>query len=278
MSRTFVLHQLNAVELAPADFVRLAAQNDVDRVTLFAFDGGSVLPRSNSGLTYPTAITPQTRQDVLDTLADTGVGVDGVEFFPMTESVDLELYRPALELGAELGARRAVSHVFIGDDALLVDKLGALCDMAAAVGLGLSVEFCPLTPGCPSLARGAWLVEQLDRPGFGLGFDALHVVRSGCSPEQIAQLGERYFGIAQICDALGTQVSSDYIADVHNREVPGSGDLPLREILNAVPASVPIEAEVPAAHRRLAGVSAAQHVAEVVAGSRAIIDSLRPAR
>ena len=43
---------------------------------------------------------------------------------------------------------------------------------------------------------------------------------------------------------------------MHNREVPGKGDLPLREILNAVPAVMQIEIEVPAAHRREAGVTA----------------------
>ena len=50
--------------------------------------------------------------------------------------------------------------------------------------------------------------------------------------------------IVQICDAFGTEASSDYIKDVHHREVPGQGDLPLHALLSAVPASLPIEAEL----------------------------------
>jgi sugar phosphate isomerase/epimerase len=111
-----------------------------------------------------------------------------------------------------------------------------------------------------------------------MGVDTLHFVRSGASMETLAALDPRYFGIAQICDAIGTHTSEDYIADVHNREVPGMGDLPLRAILNAVPEAMQIEIEVPAAHRRKAGVTAQQHVRECVEGTRAVVASLTPSR
>ena len=132
--------------------------------------------------------------------------------------------------------------------------------------------------GNPSLKRSIWLVDQLARPDFAMGVDALHFVRSGASMATLAALDPRYFGIAQICDAIGTHTSEDYIADVHNREVPGQGELSLREILSAVPQSIKIEIEVPAAHRRKAGVSAEQHVRDVVEGTRAIVATLTPSR
>ena len=135
-----------------------------------------------------------------------------------------------------------------------------------------------MTAGNPSLARSIWLVDQLGRSDFGMGVDTLHFVRSGGSLETLAGLDPRYFGIAQINDAFGTHRSEDYIADVHNREVPGKGDLPLRDILNAVPAAMQIEIEVPAAHRRAAGVTAAEHVRDVVEGTRAIVETLSPNR
>ena len=278
MTRPIILHQLNAVDVDPVAFIGLAAENDCRRVTMFGFDGGRVLPRSNSGLTYPTAISEDTKRGVRDALDAHGVALDGMEFFPLTADVDLEIYKPALAMGRELGARRAVTHIFIQDDALVVDQLGALCELAEADGLKLSSEFCPLTPGNPSLARATWLVDQVGRDTFGIGIDVLHVVRSGATAADIAALAPRYFGIAQICDAHGVHASSDYIGDVHNREVPGRGDLPLQALLSAVPAAFPIEVEVPAAHRRAAGITAAQHVRDVLLGARAVVETLTPAR
>jgi sugar phosphate isomerase/epimerase len=278
MTRPIMLHQLNAVGVTPAEFVRIAGDADCRRVTMFAYDGGHVLPRSNTGLTYPTPIGPEMKDEVRRALDETGVALDGIEFFPLTAEVDLDLYKPALALGAELGATRAVTHIFILDDALVVDRLGAFCELAEAHGMRVTSEFCPLTAGNPSLARAKWLVDQVGRDSFGIGVDMLHVVRSGATAADLAALEPRYFGVVQICDAHGAHASSDYIKDVHNREVPGQGDLPLRDLLSAVPAALPIEAEVPAAHRRAAGVTAAQHVRDVLAGTRAIIAGLTPSR
>ena len=99
--------------------------------------------------------------------------------------------------------------------------------------------------------------------------DAWHEILNNFLREKtLRSLAPRYFGIVQICDARGTHASSDYIKDVHNRDVPGQGDLPLHDLLSAVPA----------AHRRAAGVTAAEHVRDVLAGARAIVDGLTPNR
>jgi sugar phosphate isomerase/epimerase len=278
MSRTIMLHQLNATGVAPDEFVRIAAAAGCRRVTMFTYDGSDILPRSNTGLSYPVPITPETKEEVGRALDETGVALDGVEFFPLVAGVDFEIYRPAMELGRELGAGRAVSHIFIEDDALVVERLGELAELANSIGLRLTCEFCPLTTGNPSLERAKWLVDQIGSDRFGIGVDVLHLIRSGGTPADVAALDERYFGVVQICDAIGAHPSSDYIKDVHNREVPGTGDLPIRDFLNAIPAAMPIEAEVPAAHRRAAGISAAQHCREVFEAASAIAATLDPVR
>jgi sugar phosphate isomerase/epimerase len=278
MTRPIILHQLCATGVDPDEFVRIAADNDCHNVTMFAYNGNATLPNSNTGLSYPMPVAAESKDAVRQALSDGGVSLDGVEFFPITAEVDFELYKPAIALGAELGARRAVGHVFILDDALVVDRLGEFCDLAESFGLKFTSEFCPLTAGNPSLDRAKWLVDQVKRDSFAIGVDMLHVVRSGATAADLAMLAPHYFGIVQICDAFGTQPSSDYIKDVHNREVPGQGDLPLHSLLSAVPAAQPIEAEVPAAHRRAAGVTAAGHVRDVLAGTRAVVAGLSPTR
>ncbi len=274
-----IVHQLNATGVSPAEFIRIVASNGVDQVTLFTYDGGDLVPRTNTGLSYPTPVTAANRQETLDALAETGVTVDAVEFFPLTDAVDLESYRAALAMGAAIGATRASSHIFITDDGRVIDKLGKLLDLAKSEGIGrISSEFCPLTAGNNSVHRGKWLVDQLGRPEFGLNFDSLHIVRSGCTPAEIAACDPKYFSISQINDAIGTHVSSDYVPFSHKREVPGQGDLPLVDIFNAIPESVAIEIETPAAHRRAAGVTAAEHVRDVIEGTRKIMARLTPTR
>lgn len=278
MERQLILHQLNAVGVSPAEFIEIAAANDCGWVTLFTFDGGSVVPRSNTGLTYPEPVTQANKAEVLAALARTGVQVNGVEFFPMTDAVDIGEFRPALELGRELGATRASSHIFITDDALVLEKLGDFCDMADEMGYSVTSEYCPMTPGSPTIARAKWLAENLNRPNFGINVDTLHTVRSGGTPAEVAGIETRHIGITQINDSKGLHTSTNYIADVHNREPPGWGDLPLKAILDEVPAEMPIEIEVPAAHRRKAGVTAAEHCRDVIEGTRKVVATLAPRR
>jgi sugar phosphate isomerase/epimerase len=278
MTRQIILHQMNAAGVDPDAFVRLAADNACRTVTMFAYNGNATLPTTNTGLTYPTPISAESKDAVARALAETGVKLDGVEFFPITAEVDFEVYKPALVIGAELGARRAVGHIFIVDDTLAVDRIGEFCDLAESFGLKFTSEFCPMTAGNTSLPRAKWLVDQVGRDDFAIGVDMLHTVRSGAMAADLAALDPRYFGIVQICDAQGTQVSNDYIKDVHNRDIPGQGDLPLHDLLSAIPAGQPIEIEVPAQRRRASGISAAEHVRDVLIGTRAVVAGLTPTR
>ena len=110
--RPIVVHQLNATGVSPAEFIRIVAATGCKLVTLFTFDGGDQVPRSNTGLSYPQPVTPQNKAETLAALAETGVAVDGIEFFPLTEEVDLEIYVPALAMGANSapsGHRRTCS-------------------------------------------------------------------------------------------------------------------------------------------------------------------------
>lgn len=274
MTRQLVLHQFNAPDATLVELIGMAGANGCNMVSIFGFNGATVLPPRNASLTYPQAVTPEIRREVMQAMADHGVSLDGIEFFPITADVNFDVYRPALAQAREMGARRVVSHIFIEEDAHVVDRLGAFCELAGSEGLKVSTEFCPMTPGNPSLARAMWLVDQVGADNFGIGLDVLHLIRSGGTPADVAALEPATIAAVQICDARGAHTSSDYMADVHNREVPGHGDLPIRDFLKAVPASFPIEVEVPAAHRRAAGVTAAEHVRDVLADARAIIETL----
>jgi hypothetical protein len=69
------------------------------------------------------------------------------------------------------------------------------------------------------------------------------------------------------CDGRGLKPSSEYMAEAHERELPGKGDFPRKEILSALPESTPLEVEVPSARRGEAGGSALTR-AQIAHGGR----------
>jgi sugar phosphate isomerase/epimerase len=265
------------MDVDPLQFVEIAASAGCDRVSIFTFSPKPVLPGQKARFSFPT-VTRDMQGDMQRRLAEHGVAVMGVEYFPITAEADLAEYVAGLALGRALGATRAVTHIHDTDSTRAADTLGALCDLAAKEGVAIGLEFTTLTRGCDSLRRAAWFVDQIGRSNFGIGVDCLHLVRSGASAEDLAKLDERYFGYAQICDGFGLAASSDYLAESHDRQLPGDGDFPLPAILGALPAATALEVEVPSAARVNAGVTALEHARRAMVQARALVDSVVPAR
>jgi sugar phosphate isomerase/epimerase len=261
------------MDVGPLELIDIAAATGCEQVSLFTYSTQAVLPGQTSRLVFPL-VTREMKRSVFERLAQMGVSVNGVEFFPLTADADVSQYIPALALGRELGAVRAMTHIHDIDRARAVERLGTLSDLARAEGLTLGIEFTPLTLGCVSIHRAAWFVDQVGRSNVGIGVDALHLVRSGGTPADVAALDARYFCNAQMCDGHGLHTSSDYMIEARNRELPGAGDFPLAALLQALPAVTAIEVEVPSQRRLDAGMSAIDHVRDAVSRLRVLVDAL----
>ncbi|MPY76882.1 MAG: hypothetical protein GEU87_21820 [Alphaproteobacteria bacterium] len=78
--------------------------------------------------------------------------------------------------------------------------------------------------------------------------DALHFSRSGGLPSDIAGVDASLFRYAQICDAAAVIPSEpgDLIREARTgRRLPGEGALPLRDLVAALPAAIPLAIEAP---------------------------------
>jgi sugar phosphate isomerase/epimerase len=274
MARSLGIHHITAIEVELVEFVKIAAASGCNQISLITYSEVA-LPGQKSRALFPT-ITPDMKHAALESLADNGVSVQGIEFFDITAEADVADYVPALALSRELGGVRAVTHIHDTDSARAVDKLGALCDVAAAEGLTLAIEFMGLTPACDSLERAVWFVDQVGKPTLGIGVDCLHLVRTGGTAVDIARHAARYFSYAQICDGHGLHRSSGYWDEAGNRELPGAGDFPLVEIISALPAGVTLEVELPSANRLKAGVPAQNFVPDAVSRRRDIVRTATP--
>jgi sugar phosphate isomerase/epimerase len=267
MKTTIALHQLTVMELGPMELADMAAATGCERVCVFA-NWPKGMPIELPA--FPGAL----KRDFLAKLADLGLTVGGADFYPVLGDLDPADCKPTLALAAELGARHITSAVLDDDDARAVDKLGALADHAAAEGLKVGIEFMGLSPACFTLERAKWFVDQVGRPNLGITLDVVHVIRGGNTAADVAALDARYINNAQICDGHGLQATRDYTEEAGmNREVPGLGDFPLKEIFSAVPADIPIDLEMPSMTRGGPGVSTTDFLRDAVTRSKAILDS-----
>ncbi|MEO0033348.1 MAG: hypothetical protein RIS94_3106 [Pseudomonadota bacterium] len=268
MERELALHQITAMEASPAELVRIAAATGCTRVCVFTHVPGNAAA-------FPL-ITRETLPDMLAAMAETGVGVANIEFFPIAPDVPAETYREGFALGQALGARLAVVHIHHPDDAGAVARLREVADLAAEHGLQLGLEFMGLTPACASVQRAVWFVEAAARPNIGIAVDALHLARTGGTPDDLRAIPAHLFAYAQICDGHGLHRSSDYLREALDRQLPGDGDFPLQAMIEAMPPTVALDVEVPSPTRAKQGIPALDRVREAVTRTRAIIARAAP--
>ncbi|MES2290716.1 MAG: TIM barrel protein [Pseudomonadota bacterium] len=276
MSRPLALHHLTVRESPFGELVEIAAENGCEAICVFAHAPRVPIPGAKF-TEYPT-VNRTNQAEVVSALRANGIGVGNIEFFPVTAGLDLDDYREAFAVGAEVGAKRAVTHIHDIDDSRALDTLGRLCDEAARFGLKLGLEFMGLTPACASIQRASWFVENVGRANIGIALDALHLVRTGGTPEDVAAIPAEQFCYSQICDGHGLFVTGDYRGEGQDREPPGDGDWPLRAIYSALPAATPIDVEVPSTTRVEQGVLPRERARRAVERSRALLDSIQPHR
>ncbi len=271
--RSLALHQITAIEASPPELVSIAADLGCQQVCVFVVSPEVLLSEQDVPAGRFPVVTPGGKREMLERLNGTGLSVSNIEFFPLGPAVEVDAYREALELGAALGARRAVCHIHDPETQRAIANFGRLCEMAADCGMEVGLEFMGLTPACNCLQRARYFIEQTGVDNAGIAIDALHLVRTGGSVADVQQLPPRLISYAQICDGAGRQITSDYFPEALNRVIPGEGVFPLRELIAAIPDQTPLDVEVPVSDETLRqrGESEIEHARRAVSATRALL-------
>jgi sugar phosphate isomerase/epimerase len=276
--RPLALHQLTALDVNPLELVSLAAATGCQRIVTWVHDPVDPFPGKGWPQFHFPTVTPGTKAEMKLRLADNGIELANIEMFPIAPDVEVEQYRPYLEMGAELGAARAVVHVHDRNDDRAIQNLGRFCEIAAEYRIGAGIEFMGLIEACQTLERGLFFAKAIDRQNVGVALDFLHVTRTGSTPDDIAAIPARYISYAQICDGLNLAVTNDYLEEGLNRVPAGEGVWPLRALVEALPESVPIDVETPLTALKEQGVSALERARRAVEGARSIVENVAPWR
>jgi sugar phosphate isomerase/epimerase len=151
-----------------------------------------------------------------------------------------------IEAAGELGARHLLAVSDLDDDSATTAVLAELGEQAQAAGMRVVVEFMRFT-GIRTLKQAFEVVEATGDPSIGVLVDPLHLARSGGHPTQLAAFDPLRLAYIQLCDAPTCAPAGGVDALIeearHSRLLPGSGELPLDDLLQAVP-FVPISVEV----------------------------------
>lgn len=238
--RDLALHQITMTQGGPAGLVRFAAKAGLKTICLF-----TETPLKDDGQQMFHTVDPSEKATFQSLLADYGVSIVNAEYFPVMPGTDVSRYGPALELAAELGAKRAVTHIHETDPARVSDQLGALCEMARDLNLEIGLEFTGFAKGCDSLEKTVKLHQAINQPNLKIAIDALHLFRTGGTLDELKAVDPDSIGYAQICDGPHFRKSDDYVEEAMNRMIPGDGMFPLRALIGLLGAHVDLDIEVP---------------------------------
>ncbi len=216
-------------DVGPADAVDVAADAGFGAVGIW-FD--------------PETWTSATTTAVADRLRATGLVPLDME--PVILGREHDPGEALVETAAELGVRHILVAGGAAERGAVVDRFGALCDLASSAGIVVVLEFLPIF-SVASLGEAMSIVEAAARPNGGVLVDTLHLARSGGSPADLDAVPKRLLPYLQIADAprYPPARSRDGLRDeaLYGRLLPGQGDLPLVDTLIAVP-SVPLSLEL----------------------------------
>ncbi len=240
MSRPISLAHLTAIALPPPQMIRMAARLGYDAVGLRLI---RVTPDSPG---YPLMDDPAMLARTRAALADTGLRVQDIEFVRVNPDFDPAALEPFLAAGAALGAGQVICAPYDPDLSRLSDSLARMAEACRGHGLQAVLEFFPWTP-VPDLATALEVIGASGAADLGVLVDTLHFNRSGSRIADLVRAIPR-MPFLHLCDA---PVRPSYTTEAlfHAGRVErlpaGDGQIPLREILRALPAAMPVALEVP---------------------------------
>jgi sugar phosphate isomerase/epimerase len=232
---------LTALELAPPEWVRQAAR------TGFGAVGLRLNPTAAGAISYLSIVGSGAHLALRRILADEGMTVHDVEFIPVLPDIDVASFAPMFDAAADLGARCVTVSGDDPDAARLAANLAALSELAAQYCLRVDLEFMRWRH-VGSLDQARLMVERVGSPNLAILVDALHLSRSGGNPGDIRALPQGMVRAVQLCDASQDEPVGDEatIREARaGRLPPGAGVLPLRELLDALPADTVMGVEMP---------------------------------
>ena len=260
------------IDVPPVELARLAAKIGYGAIGLRLY------PAFPGAPFYELPPGSESSRDMQACLRGEGISVYDIEFVVIGPDFSAASLTGTLESASALGARRLSVCGDDSDWSRLVENFSALCDLAAQFAISVDLECMPWR-SVSSVPVALRLVETAGRRNSGVLIDALHLSRSGGSPETVKVVPPDLIQSAQLCDARAArpQTNDEIVLEARSqRLLPGEGALPLQELIGVLPDHTVLSVEVPNA-----GQNAEDHARRVYDAAQrtlALHASQRPAQ
>jgi sugar phosphate isomerase/epimerase len=211
------------------------------------------------------------RREVLAAMADRGVSMSLGEGLLIVPGVDVSSYAADLDVMVELEIPRINTVSLEPDRARTFDQLAALTALAADRGIATCLEPV-LGLSIADLPTALAAVEYVGRDDLSLLIDTMHVARFGANADDLRSLPTERIGYIQLSDTTLQPKMANYAEEaIFERLAPGEGELPLADLLAALPGDRVIGLEIPMRSRAESGVSAYDRLLPCVHSARALL-------
>jgi len=258
---------LGGFGLPPVEFVNLTADLGCGYMSVVV-RGFPLVPLGYQPFSLKDAAL---RREMLAAMNHRGVTTSLGDGFLVLPGAEMQQFTGDLDALAELAVPRINVVSLDTDLGRTFDQFAILTELAAQRGIQTVVEPVPgLTVGDLPTALAAR--EHVSRPDFRLLIDTMHLVRSGSGAADVAAIDPDHIGYAQVNDTTLQPRFDNYMEEaMFERMVPGEGELPLHDILSALPPDIVIEIEVPRRSLALAGVSPIDRLRPCVEAARHLL-------
>ncbi len=259
---------LSVFALPPLELIDLAAELGCPHISTVV-QGQPLVPLDFAA--YSLRDDAALRRDVLAAMEHRGVTISLGDGFLVLPGAEMGSFAADLDVLAELGVPWINAVSLDPDLSHTFDQFAALTELAAQRNIKTAVEPVPgLTVGDLPTALAA--VEHVARPEFRLLIDTMHLIRSGSNAADLAAIDPDLIGYAQLNDTTLQPRLDNYMEEaMFERMVPGDGELPLADLLSALPSGVVVEIEVPRRSLALAGVSPIDRLRPCVDAARRLL-------
>lgn len=266
---TIGIDSITFLAMPPGESVALAAELGCSHVGLAL---KPMTPNPHGYRDWSLADDAALRKATVAALAAHGIKVGAADGVFLLPGADAAALAPTLDILAELTAPLVNLVTFDPDLERNLDQLGRVAELAAARGLRTGVEFVPGL-GVGDLPTALALVRRLGRADTGVTIDPMHLYRSGATAADVAAMAPGEIAHVQICDVPAACNYESYgFEAVQERLAPGDGELPLAELVAALPPLAMIGIEVPQVALAEAGMGAKERIGAVVAKTRALLE------
>ncbi len=231
----------SAIDVEPAKFVSMAAAAGFSSVGLRlhpAFPGAPY---------YELPVGSDAARDVKVRLDGEGISLYDIEFVVIGPDFDPAALTSMLAGASALGARRLSVCGDDPDRGRLVANFVALCDLAAAFGMGVDLENMGWRT-VASFQDSLSIVQDAERNNGGALVDALHFFRNGGRTKDVSSAPQGMIRSIQLCDARGpAPITADQMVSEARtgRFAPGLGALPIASLMQVLPTGAAVSVEVP---------------------------------